>query len=377
MSSDLLKSMVEMGMEYKRKSVRSQKRFRASNAGIFRAGEVYAEHSGSDQFHPMFVSRNLNRCNFQKSVSGRHDMNQVQGNTVVTKIILPYDVNISTIDGEMFMYIGEKNFFAKMERAFNSGMPSSDQEKDFKILEMLDSMPTFDPFLLKDKFETENFTLDPAYSSVTQDDFNFVKSQIMRDFERIVVTTLGDDIGLGVDKTNTLIISSAAETLFQALWNLDDLDKLRPLARAIGVDEQDAKDYFYSWKGLLFYVHGHAESFSSLESELEFIRNFCLLDGRGEKKLIAAYIDKIINEKKTLERFFGVYHNAFECAFVQKTDTGIFLEILKNAKTLFWTIGSIIGRLDIFSSYFQDAQSSSRSQITPEDMRSFLRNNVD
>lgn len=376
MGSDLLRTMVDLGSEYKRKSAKPQRRQRASHAGMFRAGHVFRAHEHNDEFRPLFVSRNLNRCYFQKVVSSRYEGNEIPENTVSTKIILPYEVQHTSRGNGMFMYIGEKNFSSKIERAFNSSMSLVDQEKDFKILEIIDSMPTFDPFLLKDKFETEKFELDPHYAEVTHDDFMFVKSQIMKDFERIVVTTLGPELGLEVDGANNLIISGAAEKLFQALWNLDNLDTLRPLARALGVDDSDAKEYFYSWKGLLFYVHGHSKSYSNLEDELTFIGRYCLSDGRGDVDVINESIKKILKEKMTLDRFFYVYHDAFECAFVRKVETGTFLEILKNARSLFWTIGTIIGRLDIFISYFQGAKSISRSQITPEDMRSFLRNNA-
>lgn len=376
MGSDLLRTMVDLGAEYKRKSAKPKRRQRASNAGMFRAGQVFRARENVDEFRPLFASHNLNRCNFQKAVSSRFEADQIPGNTVSTKIILPYDAHSVSSGNGMFMYIGEKNFLSKIERAFNSSMSLVDQEKDFKILEIIDSMPTFDPFLLKDKFETEKLELDPHYAEVTQDDFMTVKSQIMKDFERIVATTLGAELGLEVDGANNLNISSAAEKLFQALWNLDNLDTLRPLARALGVDDSDAKEYFYSWKGLLFYVHGHSKSFQNLEAELTLIGRYCLSDGRGDVDVINESIKKILKEKKTLDRFFYVYNDAFECAFVRKVETGTFLEILKNARSLFWTIGSIIGRLDIFLSYFQGAKSISRSQITPEDMRSFLRNNA-
>ena len=274
----------------------------------------------------------------------------------------------------MFMYIGEKNFFGKIERAFNSSMSVDHKNKDSQILSLLDSMPTFDAFLLKDKFETEKIHLDDRYVEITEEDYKIIKSKIMSDFEEIVKKTLGQDsFSMKDAETRSYTVSFAADKLFKALWNLDDMEVLVPLANAMGIKEDESKDYFYAWKGLIFYVMGHSSSFENLETDLNAAGKLALSDGRGDHDSVKEHITIILKDKQTLNRFLNTYKTAFHQTFVADGDSTIFLHILKNASSLFWTIGTIIGKLDVFSSYFSSHQNKSSPPISAEDIREYLR----
>jgi len=375
MESEFLNLMVESGNSYKRRSRAVSQQKRASSAGFFRAGDVFKINSKNSEFLPLFRSTNLNRCNFQKSVILNTNYFSSLSNTVSTKIILPFGNNISDPTNYLFMYVGEENFLEKLERAFNFSMPQSDKESDLNILRLMDRMPTFDPFLLRDMFETEGIEADSLYSEVNDNDFNFVKSGILEDFNLIVSKTLGlieesSEKAALWDPT----VSAAAERLFKAMWYLDDLEALEPLARAMGVKNDDSKEYFYSWKGLLFYVHGHSSSFSLLEEDLVNVAKFAQSDGRGDKDAINYHINNILKEKRKLAQFFEEYNAAFKGGFIEQKDTSRFVKILTNARSLFWMAGTTIGRLDIYTSYFSQLRESSRNGITAEDMRVFLRN---
>jgi hypothetical protein len=375
MEGDILDLLVEAGDSYKRQTKVATQRDRASSAGTFRAGDVFKRNIGNSSFSPLFRSMNLNRCNFQKIAAVQLDSRAAPTNSVVTKIMLPFGLVSAAPVESLFMYLGEENFLEKIERAFNSSMSQSDKDHDLEVLGIPDRMPTFDPFLLRDIFETEQIEADAAYSEVSDDDFNVVRSRIIGDFELIVTKTLEENAGGSENSAAwNLTISAAAERLFKSLWYLDDLEALEPLARALGVVDQNTKEYFYAWKGLLFYVHGHSSSFSGIENDLASAARLALSDGRGDRAVVNKQINSISIEKEKLNRFFEAYESAFKEAFVDQNNTSGFLRILRNAKSLFWTVGTIIGRLDIYTAYFHRAREASRNRITAEDMRSFLRN---
>lgn len=373
MSIDFINDLVGQGNNIKRKSVKNRND-KTSSASIFLSGDVYTKHVSSDGFIPLFSSKNLNQCNFEKTVKNRHDLLIDSKDVIITKIILPYSLLGNPTRQNMFMYIGEKNFLEKIERAFNSSMSVEDKNSDSKILNLLDSMPTFDAFLLKDKFETENIHLDNRYVEISEDDYKIIKSKIMSDFEEIVKKTLGkESFAMKDEESQSYTVSFAANKLFKALWNLDDMDVLAPLANAMGIKEDESKEYFYAWKGLIFYVIGHSSSFDNLEIDLAAAGKLALSDGRGDRDAVQNHIKVLLNDKCTLKRFVTTYKMAFHQTFVADGDSSMFLHILKNASSLFWTIGTVIGKLDVFSSFFHSHQNKSGPPISPEDIRECLR----
>jgi hypothetical protein len=373
MNIDFINDLVNQGNNIKKQSVKNNNN-KTSSASIFLSGDAYTRHVNSDGFTPLFVSKNLNQCNFQKTVKNRHDILEDSKNNIITKILLPYSLLGTPSQQNMFMYIGEKNFFEKIERAFNSSMSVDHKNKDSQILSLLDSMPTFDAFLLKDKFETEKIHLDDRYVEITEEDYKIIKSKIMSDFEEIVKKTLGQDsFSMKDAETRSYTVSFAADKLFKALWNLDDMEVLVPLANAMGIKEDESKDYFYAWKGLIFYVMGHSSSFENIETDLNAAGKLALSDGRGDRDSVKQHIKILLKDKETLNRFLNTYKTAFHQTFVADGDSTMFLHILKNASSLFWTIGTIIGKLDVFISYFSSHQNKSSPPISAEDIREYLR----
>jgi hypothetical protein len=79
-----------------------------------------------------------------------------------------------------------------------------------------------------------------------------------------------------------------------------------------------------------------------------------------------------LGEKATLNKFLANYQSAFDAAFVERSQTENFLRILNNARPIFWTIGTVIGRLDLYTTYFRRALSNRLSGRGARDMREFL-----
>lgn len=364
--SDVVDELVLIGEQLQNGISRTTPGRKELGAGTFNAAITFNENSDKENFTPLFRSSNLNRCVFRKAVTRETDSAHIEPNKVATKVCLPYSQSSFGRDN-LYIYYGEKNFQEKFERAFNVSMSDSDKEFDFKILDILDSIPTFDPFLLKDRFEIDDFNIDVEYTKVSDSDFELIKNSIMDDFEKIILATMegesSDDHGGH---------SKAASRLFKALWDLDDMSALRPLAKALGVSENDQKEYFYSWKGMLFYVYNYGSEFEALDDDLIIAKRIALSDGRGDPDLISTQLNSILGEKTTLQKFLKNYEAAFDAAFVERSQTEPFLRILNNARPIFWTIGTVIGRLDLYASYFRRAIGNKISGRVAQDMREFL-----
>lgn len=370
-AAEAIDDIIDLGRELRDDSSNKKSIKNINHSGSFRAGDIFSKHKLEEDFKPLFKNESLNKCLFVKTITDRSEVFYIRKNIVATKIILPYSNDVNEENANLYLIIGEKNFNAKLQRAFNASMTSDIKESDFLVLSILDSMPTFDPFLLKDKFEISKINIDHRYTSVSEEEFLLIKTKIIKDFEIIVQNTL--DLSGEESESKNKKIYESADKLFQSFWFLEDLEVLHPLVRALGVPSDDVKNYFYSWKGLLFYYYGHSTSFDDLLLDFDRIMSFCMSDGLSDSFEIKEFLRKILKEKKSLENFFSFYESAFRDAFINKVDTKNFLKLLSNANDLFWAIGAIIGRIDIAYSYIERSKPLSLRPISPDDLRSFFR----
>lgn len=186
-------------------------------------------------------------------------------------------------------------------------------------------------------------------------------------FEKIV--RLSTEFDKNVKKQ---MYSNAASKLFEALWNLDDMDLLRPLAMALNVSDKNSREYFYSWKGLLFYVYNYNEAFRFLKDAIIHVKQIALSDGFEDRQKLTIQLRAIIREKTTLKNFLDTYYFAFESAFITRSNAKPFLRILNDARFIFWSLGTLIGQLDLYTTYFAEMIGKTPSGQSAKDVREFL-----
>lgn len=159
---DEVDRLVQLGTQLQRGARKVCFGRKRHGAGTLDAAIIFHENINQEGFLPLFRSKNLNRCVFQKVVTRSTDASQISPNRVATKVCLPYSQKGDGL-AYLYFYYGDKNFQAKLERALNESMEDSDKTFDLKILSVLDSVPTFDPFILKERFEMENCKIDQRY----------------------------------------------------------------------------------------------------------------------------------------------------------------------------------------------------------------------
>ena len=108
MSIDFINDLADQGNNIKKQSVKNNNN-KTSSASIFLSGDAYTRHMNSDGFTPLFASKNLNQCNFQKTVKNRHDILADSKNSIITKPGFPrwccvfltaavkYDIKINAV----------------------------------------------------------------------------------------------------------------------------------------------------------------------------------------------------------------------------------------------------------------------------------------
>ncbi len=291
----------------------------------------------------LFRTTALNRAVLFKEL---HQKNSADGDnrmSVGTKVYVPFDGEHPE-EGGMTVFFSKYTFQNAMRELvdLSDKQRAADLATDIEVLSNLDTLPTFAPFLVKDLFDRKSIAADPLYCIIPEDEWAAIQAYIRGRFEQILTAVTGG--------TNTR--KAAMDGLIDKLWDLKDIQALKALATAFGLDPDDSLEIFYAWKGILYF----AWVFTAVREQVfELIAwfdtaptllNAFLPNQRAEPK---AGLDKARRSvSKMLNRVENVlteYDHAFEELFVTGSGPHRFITFLKAASQHFQTCGAGLGVL--------------------------------
>ena len=107
-----------------------------------------------------------------------------------TKIFLPYNPH-DLRDGGKFAFLGEDDIAEKMKYEFTIDLDDHEDKfrSDIKLLEIVESLPSLDPFLLKTSIErlnassnALNFEIDEGYFEISLGDYKQIRGFVTEAF---------------------------------------------------------------------------------------------------------------------------------------------------------------------------------------------------
>ncbi len=262
-----------------------------------------------------------------------------------TKVILPFNIRDLRAGGRSF-FVGQYGYENILEDLLGTG---DERARDGKLLDLLNSLPSLDPFLMRETLRKGGFTPARCYFDVTGADlanmFAFAKNEI------------APLVGLTFDEadadTNAKVVK-----LVDKILNAEDTDDLEPLRRGMGLDRAAFQDGVFSWKGFIYYKW-------SLREIAPSIRPVCqeILSARGatsgsdqEKAFIRSSKVKLARAitqtcevvRSTLQVYDTAYHN-----LAYRGEPTEFRNFLLEAPTLFQELGERIGALQHIVSFWR------------------------
>ncbi len=291
---------------------------------------------------PLFRTTALNFCVISKEVVPRTAQIQLRPYQLATKVFFPYDIPQAIADkpagdgqsiaGRSF-YVGQKHYKSILRQYFMGGMDVQSQEADMTILDTLNGIPSLDPFMIKDRFETDRIDIDPNYLLIDDERWAAMKDRIIDDFTPIAEKAFG----------NIRELRQKTSILVQKLWEATDLGALMPLTLALKIREEKAHEVYYAWKGILFYKTQYQEAIERMEEFFTFIsrhqNEFSEIVGPGmvydwgkvikRIKIMVGEIRFIMDEYEKLRNDFSA----------EGKRVGDFIEFFRMAPDFFWLIG--------------------------------------
>src|ERR1700744_4088791 len=128
-------------------------------------GIAQAENPGYGSA-PFFVSPILNHAIILKHRLRGDEVDLFAKRRVLaTKIIIPFERSDLKVGGQS-MFVGQRNFEMLLKTVGNYKDPS-DMKQDLNVLYLIDSVPSLDPFLLREHLRTNTILPDACYFEIS------------------------------------------------------------------------------------------------------------------------------------------------------------------------------------------------------------------
>jgi len=192
---------------------------------------------------PMFTHPVLNRTIIAKHHPrpGEFDY-RPDRRAVSTKIIFPFDANDLQLGGQ-FILVDQADFREQFDRQLD--YLEGDRARDLAVLKVIDSLPTLDPFLLRESMIAGKFDVAPCYFRLSQAD-----QSEMLGFVAEQVSTL---INLCFAGPGSAMHADKARRLSELLLAGGDSSELDPLRAALQLAPDQFTEAIFCWKAVLYY----------------------------------------------------------------------------------------------------------------------------
>jgi hypothetical protein len=133
-----------------------------STARVLNLALIYERFGNTEDYKakPLFRNPRLNRALIVKHVLRAHERDLFsRPHTSATKVILPYAAAELELGGVSFM-VGEGRFERLLRDAVGGYETDDDFQADAELLRVVAGLPSFDPFLMRERLRT--LGIDPA-----------------------------------------------------------------------------------------------------------------------------------------------------------------------------------------------------------------------
>lgn len=216
----------------------------ASTARTLNLIPVWFNHGQTDAYRaaPFFHSQLLNRSIVVKHRLRNNEADAFRSRRgAVTKVILPTDLHNMKAGGRSF-FIGETHYDAILRELLDDSVIGENHDRS--MLDLLDELPSLDPFLMRARLKKRGFAPARCYFDITDAD-----TQKMFDFVQAEMTPL---MAMSFDRNDRQFAQITAKFAAKILAAADD-DDLEPLRRSLGVDPAAFVEGAFCWKGFIYY----------------------------------------------------------------------------------------------------------------------------
>lgn len=263
---------------------------------------------------------------------------------VATKVIIPFERSDLRMGGRS-IFVGQRGWRASLSEACSEG---PDFERDLHVLELVDSLPSLDPFLLREHLRRNGYDVGRCYFALSEGDLTRMRAFVSNEISRLVAIAFQ---AAGADSINTA-------RLVSALLSTEIDERLEPLRLTLMLEGDAFRDGVFSWKGYLYYKWSLAGLWGDLDRvipAIQALRSIGPSDTETKAYVSGAkgrLADAIIDCRTDVARTLKVYDDAFR-DLTQNGKPAAFRDFLLKAPDMFVSLGERLGVIAHIASFWR------------------------
>lgn len=264
--------------------------------------------------------------------------------TIATKIIVPFQ-NTDLGLGAQSMMIGQRGWRELLKELSRD---SRDYGRDLRVLQLIDKLPSLDPFLLREHLKRNGVEIGRCYFAISPGDYERMQAYVGRQVAKLIELAYCRQGGSEAE----------AAKLVQILLSTRVDERLEPLRLTLGLEGEAYKDGVFSWKGFLYYKWMLSDLWPRLSAVTEELRRLEI--GGAPDPEMRRYVDsathrlvtRINQQRNEVVDTLKVYDEAFR----ELTDKGrpnAFRDFLVKSPSMFMGLGERIGGVSHIASFWR------------------------
>jgi hypothetical protein len=294
---------------------------------------------------PLFSSRVLNRSLILKHRL-RADETDFFSNrrALATKIIIPFERSDLKFGGHSF-FVGQKGFQDLLQDVGNY-RDVLDMKRDQEVLKLIDSLPSLDPFLLREHLRCNDIHPDSCYFAISGADQQRMHDYAAQEISRL--TALASGAGRHRAATSRMVA---------ALLSNEVNEKLEPLRATLCMVPEEFTEGVFSWRGFIYYKWALEDYWPNLLRALRGIKEIAPIGKvTAEERAIIDSSRQIIllgarTNSMEIRRIITAYDRAYS-QMIDRQDPKLFRDFLLGAPALFLDIGDRMGAISHITSFW-------------------------
>ncbi|MGE0596053.1 MAG: hypothetical protein AB7P07_06795 [Hyphomonadaceae bacterium] len=295
---------------------------------------------------PMFRNRRLNKSLILKHALRPHERDLfLRAATAATKVILPYAANELELGG-VSLLVNERRF-EKLLREGAGYTNDEDFEADAALLRVLADLPSFDPFLMRERLRS--IASEPArcYFDIAEADVARMRAFVTREITQLIslaFATGGGDAG------------DLSGKLAEKLLTDETARSLDPLRQTLRLSGEEYVEGVFAWKGFLYYKWLMAEFRPQLAAFRPSFAGCRIMRATNDERRAMAetrrsILDQMDKAASRVDESILEYGTAF--AALTDGQPNAFREFLLRAPSLFIPIGEAVGVIRHIDSFWR------------------------
>ncbi|WP_339335439.1 hypothetical protein [uncultured Maricaulis sp.] len=286
--------------------------------------------------NPFFLHARLNRCFIVKHTVRAHERPYVMSSQpVVTKVLVPLAHDDLSLGGHA-VFVEEIGFAAKMRTLFERKDEPHLLDLDMIRLRELAALPSFDPFLIAERFRDHVRPIDECYFNITDAEVERMEQSVAKQIVSVVALAFGE--------TDTGRDDERAMRFTRQLLSGDLDGRMQALRKSLDMTEIEFKTGIFGWKGILYYRWCMSEALGALKGFINQIKAVSIVGASDHEYTELQHMRRSIIEEtrhrwKSLTSVMDEYEHVFG-RFCRGEDANGFRNFLLKAPNLFYDVGS-------------------------------------